>query len=398
MIVCKTFRFRAYPSAEQIARLAEWENTLRWLWNLAHEQRLYGLRASVKRYYTAFDQINELTALRAELPWLRDVPRDVAAQLLVELDKAWQRCFKKLAGRPRFKRHGRDIVNPCAPQSWSVIGGVLHFPKLGKVRIVEHRSIDGVGKTATLTRDIDQWYVCISSAIERELPTLRAEPVIGIDRGITLLAADSDDNRIDNPRALEKSLRRLAHAQRVACRRKKGSKNQQKAKIRVAKIHRKIRRIRDHALHEISAQYSKSHAVVVLEDLRIENMMKNPRLARNIADSSWGKLGSMLEYKLMWSGGTVAKVPAAYSSQTCSKCGRVDAASRRGIEFCCTVCGHEDHADNNAAKVLKQRYLAGESPGVITGCGGSGARGRPMRQQLRVVRPKKQKLRPSERS
>jgi hypothetical protein len=83
-------RYRIYPNDEQIARLAKWEDALRCLWNLAHEQRLYGLRSSVKRFYHAFDQINELTALRAEFHWLADVPRNACAQLLIDLDEAWQ--------------------------------------------------------------------------------------------------------------------------------------------------------------------------------------------------------------------------------------------------------------------------------------------------------------------
>ena len=117
VLIRKGFRYRLYPSAAQVARLQAWDNALRFLWNLALEQRRLGLaRPRDERcFYTAFDQINELTALRAELPWLADVPRNVCAQLLVELDNAWQRCFKKLAARPRWKRKGRDVMGVCEP-------------------------------------------------------------------------------------------------------------------------------------------------------------------------------------------------------------------------------------------------------------------------------------------
>lgn len=388
MLTRKTFRYRVYPNKAQIVRLAQWSNALRFLWNIAHEQRLYGLRSSVKRYYTAFDQQAELTDLRAQLPWLAEVPRDVCNQLLIELDRAWQRCFQKIAKRPRWKHRHGDAIRCCEPhpKMWSIQGETFRFPKLGPMRAVVHRPLEGKPKTATLVCDAGEWFVCIVCEIKRPEPARRTEPVVGIDRGITVLAADSDDYREPNPHHFDHNARRLAHAQRVVSRRKKGSKNRAKAKLKVAKIHRTIRRRRDHELHRISARYSKSHAVVVLEDLQIANMVRSRHVARSIADSSWGKLGEMLAYKMTWTGGDCVKVAAAYSSQTCAACGYVDASSRHEIRFSCTGCGHQDHADN-AAKVLKQRYLkerADESS--VTGCRGFGARGRPVKQQLRAVR------------
>src|SRR5262245_44183351 len=107
---CKRYRFRIYPSARQVERLLAWEGALRFLWNLALEQRKLGLARPSRIFFGKFDQIDELTELRQQLPWLADVPRNVSAQLLVELDKAWQRCFKKLARAPRWKRKDRDCL------------------------------------------------------------------------------------------------------------------------------------------------------------------------------------------------------------------------------------------------------------------------------------------------
>jgi len=105
----KGYRFRIYPNARQIRRMLAWEAALRYLWNLALEQRKLGLARAPRIFRTSFDQINELTELRAELPWLADVPRNVCAQALVELDKAFQRCFKKLARTPRWKRKDQPV-------------------------------------------------------------------------------------------------------------------------------------------------------------------------------------------------------------------------------------------------------------------------------------------------
>jgi putative transposase len=357
----KAFRYRVYPTPKQIERLSAWEGALRFLWNLALEQHRIGLSrcGDDKRYPTAFDQINELTALRAELPWLADVPRNVCAQLLVELDKAWSRCFAKLARAPRFKRKGLDALGFCEPHPkvWRIDGSTIRFPKLGNLRTVVHRPLEGKGKTCTLTRDGTQWFVSIACDVERPDPAPREGPVVAIDRGVVNAVGDSDGRLVEAPRHLERALQSLALAQRAVSRKPKGSKNREKAKARVVVLHRKVRRQREHFLHVLSSGYAKSHGVVVLEKLQIGTMVKaNSGLARGILDAGWGKFAEMLRYKMAWSGGSVVEVPAAYSSQTCSACGCVDALSRpTQAVFSCSSCGYRDHADLNAAKVLLAR-------------------------------------------
>jgi putative transposase len=359
MRIVKAFRFRVYPNEQQVARLGQWENALRFLWNLANEQRRIGCaRPKGERIYlTAFDQQKELTELRANLPWLADVPRNVCGQLLVELDLAWQRCFEKLARTPRFKCKGRDSLSfyEPHPKVWRLDGNNIRFPKLGTLRTVMHRPLEGKPKTCSLKRDGDQWFVSITCELNVAEPATRLTPVVAIDRGITNFGATSDGDMIANPRYLEASLKRLAHAQRVVSRRKKGSKNREKAKARVASIHRKVRRQREHFLHVQSTRLAKSHGVVVLEKLNVARMVHS-NFARSILDAGWYRFAEMLRYKLAWSGGTLIEVPAEFSSQACSKCGCVDAASRVSQSvFCCTACGHHDHADLNAAKVLLAR-------------------------------------------
>jgi putative transposase len=386
----KSFRYRIYPTPAQVARFAAWEGTLRFLWNLANEQRLLGLARSKdeRRYYTAFDQINELTELRAELPWLADVPRNVCTQLLVELDKAWQRCFKKLAHAPRWKQRGKDSLSLCEPhpKMWRLDGDMIRFPKVGNLRAVIHRPIEGKPKTCTVKRDGDQWFASISCEVEIADPAPRPEPVVALDRGVINLVADSDGKLIESPRFYTRAMARLARAQRSVSRKQKGSANQKKAKLRVARIHREVRRQREHFVQTLSARYTKSHGVVGVEKLQINHMVeqqKNCGLSRSILDSGWGQLVECLRYKLAWSGGTLVEVPAAYSSQTCSECGCVDSKSRRSqSEFVCTACGNRDHADLNAAKVLKQRVNRSLKP-VEGSLPGSTLRSR---KELRVVR------------
>lgn len=135
--VIKSFRYRVYPSASQVRRLGQWEGALRFLWNLAHEQRLLGLARHTKVYPSAFDQQKEMTELRAELPWLADVPRDASAELLNRLYTAWRRFFNKNGQRPKWKCKGVGSVSFCEPhaKSWRLDDKGFRFPKLGYLRL-----------------------------------------------------------------------------------------------------------------------------------------------------------------------------------------------------------------------------------------------------------------------
>jgi transposase len=143
---------------------------------------------------SAFDQINQLTDLRAAEPWLADVPRNVCAQLLVDLDAAWQRCFKRLARRPRWKKKGRDSVAITEPHSgvFHVTARSVKFPKLGEISAVLHRAFRGTPKRCTIRREVDQWFVSIQCEEEAPDETPRIAPVVAIDRGVIMLVADSD--------------------------------------------------------------------------------------------------------------------------------------------------------------------------------------------------------------
>ena len=300
-----------------------------------------------------------------------------------------------LALQPRWKRHGRDTVNPCAPQDFHISGADLVFPKIGRMPLVLHRPLEGRPNTATITRDVDQWFVSISCEVDIADPVQRPG-VIGLDRGVVNITADSDGHREPNPKFLKQQEDRIARARRRVAKSVKGSANRKKGVERVARLFRKVRRQRDHVLHAISNRYAKSHGTVVVEKLQIRNMTASARgtvedpgvnvrqkagLNRSILDAGWGRLLVQLRYKLAWAGGQLEEVTAAYSSQTCAACGVRDAASRISqSEFVCVACGHRDHADVNAAKVILSRRIGG---GAV--CGGYPIVG-PVKQKLRVVR------------
>ena len=250
-----------------------------------------------------------------------------------------------------------------SPKGWRLDGSVIRFPKLGKLRAVIHRPLEGKPKTCNLKRDGNQWFVTIVCEVNISDPTPKTEPLVGVDRGVINIVADSNGKIVASPHFYESSLKKIARAQRVLSKRKKGSKNREKAKFRVTKLYQKTRRQREYFCHKLSHDYAKNHGTVVIEKLQIINMVKVGRvLARSILDQGWGLFAQLLEYKLVWSGGTLGKVNPAYSSQTCSECGAVDSTSRKDQTFLCTTCGHQDHADINAAKVIKSRWKPSVQP------------------------------------
>lgn len=406
MSTVRTFVYRVYPSEAQQQRLRGWEGACRFLYNLAHEQRLMGLLrlSGSKVYPTAFGQARELTELRALVPWLDDVPRHVAQRILDRLGEAWDEFFAKEGGRPSFKKRGGPPIalEEFDPKVWRLDAakGVVRFPKLGNVPVVLHRPLEGKAKTCSLVRDVDQWFVHLTCEVSDPVPVDPLGPPVAIDLGVEVAFADSHGGRVPNPRLGQAMAPKIAHLQRQVAKTQKGSKNRAKAKEKVAKAHRKLRRQREHFAHTYSYRYAKNHGVIVLEDLRLKNMTASAKgtveepgtqvaqkagLNRALLDVAMFRFATLLTYKAPRYGGQVVKVQAAYSSQECAACGHVAAENRpTRSKFHCQQCGHQAHADTNAARVLLQRFHTRRTGGEAV-CGGIPVKG-PMKQKSKTVR------------
>lgn len=421
MIVHRAFRYRLRPTPEQEVTLLRWESALRFLWNLGLEQYHLWIHGCVPRrkgcfpcskrerpqYPSAFGQQRELTDLRKEHPWLAEVPRHASAEVFANLEESWRRCWTSGFGRPHWKRRGDPMgITEFDGTRFDLIMGIgatklgrLDFPKIGKIYAVTDRPLGGKPKRCTITREGTEWYASILCEVEVAAPVPSTKPGVGIDRGVVLLLADSTGRTVADPGHLRKAQARLQRAQRQLSKKQKGSQNRIKAREKVAKIHRKVRRQREHVLHCESRHYAKNHGVIVIEKLQIENMVKSAKgtvdepgkkvrqkagLNRSILSMGWGGFATMLRYKVIPDGGEVREVAAAYSSCTCSKCGHVDTASRASQAlFHCTSCGHEENADTNAAKVIYSRGAHGSAV-----CGGSEVT-RPMKQKGKIARSAK---------
>lgn len=375
----RSFRFRIYPTKSQVERLIQWEGALRWLWNIALEQRLtwQSRPRDIRRYPTYPQQRREMTLLRKDLPWLADAPCRACENTIQTLDAAWRATFSGRSKQPRFKsRHRAPVGVELDARNVVFQGQSLRLPKLGQVKAVVHRAMVGRTVSATIKRDADRWFVCFTNEVDAPIGA-RLPGTVGIDRGV-VATADSNGRLTKAPRYDAVAQRSVARLQRSLSNKQRGSKNRIKAKDRLARARRRVRGQRSWFLHQLSHDYAKNHGVVVIEKLSVKNMTRSARgtaevpgqnvrqksgLNRGILDAAWSKFADALRYKLADRGGELVEVPAAYSSQTCSSCGHIAAESRRSQSvFCCVACGHSENADINAARIILSRWSPPTQP------------------------------------
>lgn len=363
-MIFRAFRYRLTPTVEQEMTLAQFAGVTRLVYNLALEQR----RDFWRRYPGRLDSVSQgrqVTDLRREYDWIKAVPSGALTQALRDLDKAFAAFFtgrarfptpRKKGTNDSFRVQAKDAAVRHINGRWSEI----FVPKLGWVRMRDTRPIVGRRLSVTVSRETLGWFASISCEIDREVPT-NAGQAIGIDRGIAVSLALSNGEMFNLPDlgALDRRKRR---AQRVLARRKKGSRHYAKQRLRLSRIAAKIGRVRADWQHRVSRDIADRFGLVAIEALNIEAMSTKGSTAqkrglnRSIRNQGWSAFAEKLAYKLEERGGTLVKVPAAYSSQTCSDCGAVDAESRKNQSaFVCTACGFALNADHNAARVILRR-------------------------------------------
>jgi putative transposase len=215
----------------------------------------------------------------------------------------------------------------------------------------KHREIEGEIKFVTISRNkCGQYFVSIT--VERNISRLpKTENLVGIDLGIKSLAICSDGKTYENIRAYKKLRHKLKKAQRSHSKKKKGSKNRERARIKLARVHQKIKNIRENHLHQITRQIINENQVIILENLNISGMLKNHCLAQAIADVSLSEFNKQLEYKAKWYGRTIHRLSRWFpSSKTCSECGWINQGlTLKNREWTCNSCGIHHDRDMNAA-------------------------------------------------
>ena len=355
----RSFKYRLYPTKAQKARLG---NTLALccdLYNAGLEQRISVFRANhVSLNYR--NQAGELPCVVEEIPDFNQVYSQTRQDVLRRGDKSFKGFFRRLKtrekpGYPRFRGKRRYDSFTYPQNGFGIKDGRLYLAKLGSFRIKLHRPITGTVKTCAVKREVDQWFAVFSCEIPDTIKLKINEfNDVGIDVGIEHFLVSSDGEFIANAFPLKKSRKRLRRAQKSLCRKMKGSNRRKKQRILVAKLHRKIRRQREDFLHKVSRMLVDKYDVFYLEDLRINNMLKNHRLAFHIQDASWGSFINFLSYKAEEAGKEVVFVDPRGTSQRCSQCGNIVKKDLSQRLHLCPFCGFQAQRDFNSALEIKR--------------------------------------------
>ena len=354
----KAYKFRLYPTVEQRIFLAKTFGCTRFVYNKMLDERIKSyeenkdLDIKITKYPTPAQYKNEFE-------WLKEVDSLALANAQMNLDKAYKNFFRdKSVVFPKFKKKTNTNNYTTNNQNGTVYieNNYIKVPKLkSMIKIEQHRQFNGLIKSCTVSQVPSGKYY-ISILVETEIIELpKTDKKIGVDLGIKEFAITSDEVFFSNPKHLKKSEKRLAKLQKDLSRKQKGSNNRRKAKIKVAKIHEKISNQRRDMLHKVSRQLINENQVIVIEDLKVGNMIKNHKLAKSIADASFAEFRRMLEYKAKWYGREIIVAPSNYaSSQLCSDCGNKSSQTKdlSCRTYICPVCGMIMDRDINAAKNL----------------------------------------------
>ncbi len=359
----KAYRYRLYPNNEQKEYFDKTFGSVRLIYNLMLADRI-----------KSYEENKDLDIKKIKYPtpaqykkeylFLKEVDSLALANAQMNLDKAYKNFFRdKSVGFPKFKSKKTNHFSYTTNNQKGTVyieNGYIKLPKLkSMVRIKQHRQIpkDGKIKSATISKNPSGKYY-ISILVEQEMQELpKNEFAIGIDLGLTNFAITSDGVKYANPRYLKKSLNKLAKEQRKLSRKKKGSKNRNKQRIKVAKIHEKISNQRKDFLHKLSSELINENQVICLEDLQVKEIQQNKGLSQCVSDVGWYEFRRQLEYKAKWYGRKLVIIDKWYpSSQICSNCGNNTGKKDLSIrEFTCPFCGkHHDRDINASINILNE--------------------------------------------
>ena len=358
----KTYKYRLYPTKKQIQKLDWTLDKCRILYNscLLDKKNRY---EQTGKGLSRIGQQKILTADKERIEFLNDIHSQVLQNVLFRVERAFQNFFRRVkagekAGYPRFKGEGRYDSFTYPQSGFEIADNGFKLSKIGTVKIKLHRQPEGNIKTCTIKKEIDKWYACFSveyEPIKKPIPTKS----IGIDMGIKSFAVLSDGEVIENPKYLRKAEKKLISKQRRHSKKKKGSHNRKKARIKLAKLHCKVRNQRYDFHHKISRKIVDTYGYIAVEDLNIKGMVKTHHLAKSISDAGWGQFLNYLTYKAEEAGCKVEKVFPYYTSINCSVCGNSVPKTLAQRIHRCPFCNTAIDRDLNAAQNILLKSTAG---------------------------------------
>ena len=364
----KATKIRLYPTTEQAEFLHRQFGAVRFVYNtglriMSHRYKRHGQSLSAKH---DIKKLLPVAKRSRQYGWLKDADSIALQQACLNLDHAFQRFFdpQLKAGYPRFKsKRGKQSSYHCvgvkAGDDW------IKVPKLGPIKARMHRQVEGRLKSITLTRTVTgKHYASLLYETEQVAPApltaIAAAKVVGLDMGLSHLTIDSTGRKVANPRFLKLAQKNLKRKQQALSRTQKGTRRRVRARLLVAKAHERLANARHDFQHKLSRQIVDDNQAVIVETLKIGNMMKNPRLAKHIGDASWHALIAKLDYKAREQGKHLVKIdPWFPSSKTCAGCGhKVEKMSLDVRAWDCPGCGTQGiDRDINAALNIKHQGI-----------------------------------------
>ncbi len=360
----RAFKYRLYPNKEQIIKFHKHFGACRYIynWGLEHKIRAYKEEGkSISR----FALNKEIKELKQSEKWLQKVNSQSLQGATLNLDNAFKKFFKENKGFPRFKSKKNPVQSFNVPQNHKIDfnNGKVYLPRIGWIKTKLHRRFHGKLQTATISKtNTGKYYISILIDDSQSVPDkqpFNESNTTGIDLGIKHFLITSDGSKVANPRYLKQNLKKLKREQRKLSRKKKGSKNRQPQRLKVAKIYEKIRNIREDFQHKWSTKLICENQAICLETLNIQGMLKNKHLAQQISDVGWYSFIKKLKYKAEWYGKTIYRIGIFEpSSKICNKCGyhhtKLELKNRT---WACPECGTVHDRDINAAINIKDSAL-----------------------------------------
>ena len=368
----KAFSYRFYPSPEQESLLRRTLGCVRLVYNKTLHERTQGwYERQEKIGYNQTSSMLTKWKKQEDLDFLNQVSCVPIQQGLRHLQSAFANFFAGRAKYPNFKKKRNGGSAEFTKSAFKFKDGKIYLAKsVEPLDIRWSRQIPKGCEPSSVTVKLHpsgRWHI----SIRFDDPTIKPLPVIdqaiGIDLGISSLLVTSDGDKVSNPKHLKKSYRQLRQAQKSLSRKQKGSKNREKARIKVARIHAKITDTRTDHIHKLTTQLVRENQTIVVEDLAVKNLVKNRKLAQSISDASWGEITRQLAYKCRWYGRTYIEIDRWFpSSKRCSNCGYiVEKMPLKIREWECPNCGTHHDRDLNASKNILAAGLA------VSVCGAS---------------------------
>lgn len=372
----RAFKYRFYPTTEQATLLRRTIGCVRLVYNRALHARSEAWTSAKKSIgYAAQDRALTAWKTDPDLAFLREVSSVPLQQALRHLQSAYTNFFAKRARYPQFKRKHRGGSAAFTRSAFSFDGTVLRLAKMSEPLDVRwSRTLPAGANPSSVNVSLDpagRWHVSILCEDKTIKPLSKLKTAVGIDLGISALATLSTGEKIHNPRNDQREATRKRLLSRSLSRKVKGSKNRDRARQKLARLHTRVADRRRDYLHKLSTRLVRENQAIVVEDLNIAGMVKNHCLARVISDAAWRMLLSFLAYKCEWYGRDLVKVNRFFpSSKTCSRCGLVVEQLPLNVRhWTCPGCNAEHDRDVNAAHNILAAGLAVAREGEACGSG-----------------------------